>query len=127
MSIDFLPDVFSKVTQTTVVVPVGGLPNLAGPGTDHTVLPTRVEVSLRRDEGTPRGKRERAYVRVYGPRLLKSGSYGKETSTGGWECTRNQHYRGDQADRPDWLTSLLAEHLPEGWSPALVELPGGAR
>ncbi|WP_030248009.1 hypothetical protein [Streptomyces sp. NRRL S-455] len=123
MTIYFLPDEYARVTQTTVVVPVAR-PNtdaLTDPSNGHVVLPARVEITLRLDEGTPRGDRATAHVAVVGPRRLKSGAVGKPITTIGWERARNDGSRGYVA-RPDWLTELLAEHLPEGWDPALLEL-----
>lgn len=128
MSINFLPDRYSRVTQVTVAVPVA-VPSrdaLTDPSNGHVVLPEHVEFTLRRDEGTPRGDRTSAYVAVIGPRRLKSGAVGKPITTIGWEAARNEGPRGYVA-RPDWLTALLAENLPDGWDPALLELPKPTR
>ena len=123
MSIYFLPDEYSRVTQTTVVVPVT-VPSrdaLTDPSNGHVVLPARVEITLRVDESTPRGYRATAHVAVVGPRRLKSGAVGKPITVTGWEKARNEGPRGHVA-RPDWLTAVLAENLPDGWDPALLEL-----
>lgn len=124
MTIHFLPDVYTRATSTTVVVPVSGVADLMAPSGRRVVIPARVEISLTLIEGTPRGDREYAYVAVIGPRRLKSGAAGKPITTAGWESARNDGPRGYVA-RPDWLTALLAEYLPMGWSPALLDLPGG--
>jgi hypothetical protein len=123
MTINFLPDEYDLVTQTTVVVPVfrPSTDALTDPSNGHVVLPARVEITLRLDEGTPRGNRATAYVSVAGPRRLKSGAAGKPITTTGWDRARNEGPRGYVA-RPAWLTELLAEHLPDGWDPALLEL-----
>jgi hypothetical protein len=128
MTIDFLPDEYSRATQTTVVVPVvrPRTEALTDPSNGRVVFPARIEITLRLDEGTPRGDRASAYVAVVGPRRLKSGAVGKPITTIGWEKARNDGPRGHVA-RPDWLTELLAEHLPEGWDPALLELPKPVR
>ena len=123
MSIYFLPDEYSRVTQTTVVVPVT-VPSrdaLTDPSNGRVVLPARVEITLRLDEGTPRGDRATAYVAVVGPRRLKSGAVGKPLTVIGWEKARNEGPLG-YVSRPDWLTTVLTENLPDGWDPALLEL-----
>ncbi|MFD8226868.1 hypothetical protein ACFV16_22150 [Streptomyces massasporeus] len=123
MTIDFLPDEYSRVTQTTVVVPAvrPSSDALTDPSNGHVVLPARVEITLRLDVGTPRGDRATAYVAVTGPRRLKSGAVGKPITTIGWEKARNEGPRG-YVVRPDWLTTVLSENLPDGWDPALLEL-----
>ena len=122
MTIHFLPDEYSRVTQTTVVVPVSGWDPLTDPSNGYVVLPARVEITLRRDEGTSRGDRTSAHVAVVGPRRLKSGATGKPITVIGWERARNEGPRGYVA-RPDQLTAVLAENLPGGWDPTLLELP----
>ncbi|WP_086559954.1 hypothetical protein [Streptomyces africanus] len=126
MTIDFLPDEYSRVTQTTVVVPVSGWEPLTDPSNGYVVLPSRVEITLRLDVGTPRGDRTSAHVAVVGPRRLKSGAAGQPIIATGWEKARNKGPRGYVA-RPDQLTDLLAENLPDGWDPALLELPKPVR
>ncbi|MFF2184626.1 hypothetical protein [Streptomyces sp. NPDC058155] len=126
MSNILLPSTFDRVTKMTIVVPVGAVSDLPAPGREPTVIPARIEMWLTREEGTPRGIRESAYVSVVGPRRLKSGAPGKEISTGGWESARNEHWRGGHVDRPEWLTELIAANWPEGWPDSLVELSGGA-
>lgn len=128
MTINFLPDEYSRATQTTVVVPVTVLSRdaLTDPFNGRVVFPTRVEITLRRDEGTPRGDRETAYVAVVGPRRLKSGAVGKPITVTGWEKARNEGPRG-YVSRPDWLTAVLAENLPDGWDSELLELPKPTR
>jgi hypothetical protein len=71
------------------------------------------------------GTVEYASVHVYGPRRLKSGELGKPISSFRWQQARNEGYRG-YVPRPDWLSALIAQHLPAGWSPSLVELPESA-
>ncbi|MEU9436541.1 hypothetical protein [Streptomyces sp. NPDC048252] len=121
MSIDFLPETFSRITVLNRVVPVSGKPDLTDPSTGRTIIPAFVELHLRLDEGTPRGIRERAYVSVSGPRRLKSGDPGKQISCFGWEKARNQGAR-HVIDRPDWLTNVIFELTPEGWSLSLLDL-----
>ncbi len=125
MTIHFLPDVYSRATQTTVVVPVSDVPDLTDPSNFRVVIPTRVEITLTLFEGGPRGNKACACVHVIGPRRLKSGAAGKPIATVGWESARNEGPRGYVA-RPPWLTRLLPYNLPAGWSPSLLELPGGA-
>ncbi|MFH8805266.1 hypothetical protein ACH4F6_37950 [Streptomyces sp. NPDC017936] len=128
MTIDFLPDEYRRAVQTTVVIPVE-VPSrnaLTDPSNGRVVLPARVEIILTRFEGVPSGDRTRAYVAVIGPRRLKSGAVGKPIAVPGWETARNDGPRG-YVDRPAWLTDVLAENLPDGWDPALLELPKPTR
>ncbi|MFD5491532.1 hypothetical protein ACFWH4_00985 [Streptomyces sp. NPDC127091] len=122
MSIDFLPDEYSRATRTTVVVPVSGKDALTDPSNGRVMLPARVEITLMLFEGTPRGDRAFAYVALIGPRRLKSGVAGKPITSTGWQKTSNEGPRG-YAIRPAWLTNLLADYLPMGWDPALLDLP----
>ena len=124
MTINFLPDVFTRATRTTVVVPVADKADLTDPSNGWIVIPTRVEIDLTLSEGTPRGDRLHAYVAVIGPRRLKSGAAGKPITTLGWQRIRNDGPRGYVA-RPTWLTNLLDDYLPMGWDPALLDLPDG--
>jgi hypothetical protein len=126
VSIDFLPDAYTRATQTTVAVPVSNVPHLTDPSNSRIVIPARVEIVLKLIEGTSRGDRAFAYVAVIGPRRLKSGAVGKPITTIGWEKSRNDGPRGYVA-RPDWLTRLLADYLPMGWSPSLLDLPEATR
>ncbi|WP_329390061.1 hypothetical protein [Streptomyces sp. NBC_01716] len=125
MTIHFLPDVFTRASKVTVVVPVSGKDALTDPSNSRVVFPARVEITLQLTEGTERGDRTFAYVAVIGPRRLKSGVAGKPITTTGWESARNDGRRGHVA-RPDWLTQLLTEHLPMGWDQSLLDLRGGA-
>ncbi|MFJ7999048.1 hypothetical protein ACIQ7D_18135 [Streptomyces sp. NPDC096310] len=124
MSIDFLPEEFSRATKTTVVVPVSGKDALADPPSGRVVIPARVEISLTLFEGTSRGDRAYAYVSVTGPRRLKSGAIGKPITSFGWEKARNDGRCG-YAARPGRLTNLLDDYLPMGWDPALLDLTEG--
>jgi hypothetical protein len=112
MSDMILPRSFTKVTRSTVVVPA---PDEVGvlfdPTTGRTVVPARVEMSLRWDCGTDRGDRVFAYVAVVGPRRLKSGADGREIYATGWEDEVVEGRYGYRY-RPQWLTDLIAEHLP---------------
>lgn len=127
MSMYHLPNTYTRVTKTTVIVPVQDKPDLHEPRSWRkpeawlTVIPARVEVTLRMSEGTERGDQSHAFVSVIGPRRLKSGAEGKEICTTGWEKVRID---GGHAFilRPDWLTQLLAENLPWGWDPSLMNL-----
>lgn len=124
MTIHFLPDQYTRVTQTTVVFPVTAPEGtvLTDPSNGWVVVPQRVEITLTREEGAPSGDRERAYAAVIGPRRLKSGALSKEARIPGWERARNEGLRGFSM-RPDWLTALLADNLPAQWSRALLDLP----
>jgi hypothetical protein len=122
VSIDFLPDEYSQATNTTIVVPVYGRDDLTDPSNGRIVVPARVEISLTLIEDTARGDRTHAYVAVIGPRRLKSGAFGKPITTIGWEKGRNDGPRG-YVPRPNWLTLLLADRLPMGWDPKLLDLP----
>lgn len=124
MTIHFLPDQYTRATSADIAVPAErpSRDALTDPSDGHVVIPARVEIHLTRIEGTERGDRYHAYVAVIGPRRLKSGAVGKQITTVGWERSRNDGPRG-YVDRPDWLTALLAEHLPAGWNPALLDLP----
>jgi hypothetical protein len=122
MSINFLPDVYSRATKVTVVLPVSGVAALTDPSNGRVVVPARVEIDLTLFEGTEHGQRARAYVAVIGPRRLKSGALGKPITSIGWEKTRNEGSRGYVA-RPGWLTDLLSENLPDGWDTKLLDLP----
>jgi len=124
MSDLLLPSVFTRVTVVQRVVPVIGRPDLTDPITGRVVIPALVELHLRREEGVPGGLRERAYAGVTGPRRLKSRAAGQRITSGGWQQARGDGYR-PEAIRPDWLTDVLAKLLPDGWDPALIELPGG--
>jgi hypothetical protein len=119
-----LPESFTRVTAVQRVVPVTGRPDLTDPVTGRIVIPTMVDLYLRRDEGVPGGTREYAYVGVTGPRRLKSRAVGQRITSGGWQQARGDGYRPG-AIRPDWLTEVLADLLPDGWTPALLDLPGG--
>lgn len=123
VSIHFLPDVYTRATETTVVVPVSGHPDLTDPSNRRVVIPARVEISLTLIEGTARGDRLYAYVAVIGRRRLKAGNGGMSITSTGWEAARNEGFLSGYVDRPDWLTELLAEHLPVGWDPSLLDLP----
>lgn len=121
MSINFLPERFIRVTQTDVVVPVSGRPDLTDPSTGRVIIPAFVQLHLRRDVGTPRGDRETAMVSVSGPRRLKSGAAGKEITCFGWDRARNNGSRG-QVDRPEWLAAVVSGLMPQGWPLYLVEI-----
>ncbi|MFJ2719404.1 hypothetical protein [Streptomyces sp. NPDC087437] len=106
------------------VIPVTGRPDLTDPITGRIVIPALVELHLRRDEGTPKGTREYAYVSVTGPRRLKSRQPGKPITSTGWHRANGDDYR-HRAVRPDWLTEDVAGLLPGGWDPALLDLTDG--
>lgn len=122
MSIDFLPDVYSRATKVTIARPVSGAEALTDPSNGRVVIPARVEIVLTLVEGTERGQYAYAYVAVIGPRRLKSGALGKPITTIGWEEQRNEGPRGYVA-RPAWLTALLSDSLPAGWDRHLLDLP----
>jgi len=112
----------SETTEVTVVALVHDVPDLADPTSPSRVLiPERVILSLTR-EVRPESAAEWASVSVLGPRRLKSGKPGREISSFGWEG-RTQ-YGNLTVSRPDWLTSVIADRLPMGWSTDLVDLSG---
>lgn len=110
-------------TDVEFLFPASGASDLTDPVTGRTVIPRTVLIHLFRGV-TPDSDREWAQVAVYGPRRLKSGELGREISSFGWE-SQTQH-GNSLAERPDWLTELLADHLPEGWAPSLLGLKAGA-
>lgn len=114
-NINFLPDQYTRVTEQIIAVPVKGQQDITDPMTRRVLLPERVEISVRRDEGTERGDRVRTYVAVYGPRRLKSGEYGKGICSTGWENERNEGLHG-YVPRPQWLSDLVAVHTPRDTS-----------
>ncbi|MGW1436809.1 hypothetical protein ACWD7M_16360 [Streptomyces griseus] len=114
MTIDFLPDDYTKATQTTVVVPVSGRGLLTDPATRLVLTPASVEMTVKRVQG-PKPRTYR-YVGVRGLRRLKAGGDGKEISSYGWEAFRN-YGRFGYAQRPDWLTDLILEHMPSAMDP----------
>ena len=102
----------------------GASGDFTDPITRRTLSPASVRLELMRRETPDEGVREWAHVAVYGPRRLKSGELGREISSFGWEKAA---VRGSLLlrDRPEWLTAALAERLPEGWSPRLLDLSTG--
>lgn len=116
-----LPETFTKVTKSTVVVPA---PADAGvmfdPTTGRTVIPARVDMSITWLYGTDRGDRAYAYVTVTGPRRLKSGEDGQPITVHGWEDEVIEGSYGHRY-RPTWLDELIAAHLP-----AVLDLKAGA-
>ncbi|MFJ4932377.1 hypothetical protein ACIP8U_00700 [Streptomyces pseudovenezuelae] len=125
MTITFLPESYVRAVGLDIVVPVSNRPDLTDPSNRRIVIPARVEMHFRRDEGTPRGTREYVHVAVIGPRRLKSGEAGKPITSIGWESCRVEG-RWGYVDRPEWLTDLLADEFPESWNPSLVELGGAS-
>lgn len=110
MTIDFLPEQFDRATQTTIVIPVTGRPDLGDPSNGRVLIPAHVEIYVKQIEGGP-SARIFTSVGVTGPRRLKSGSPGKPITSFGWDRVRNDGRHG-YVDRPDWLTAVLAEHMP---------------
>jgi hypothetical protein len=112
MSDILLPRTFTKVTRSMVVVPapddVGGL---FDPTNGRTVIPAIIEMIMCWSYGTEYGDRCYAMVHVTGPRLLKSGDAGQRITSVGWE-DRVIEGRHGVAYRPQWLTDLIADHLP---------------
>jgi hypothetical protein len=107
-------------TEVEILFPASGGSDLRDPVTGRTVIPETVLIHLYRSE-TPDEEREWASVHVCGPRRLKDGTAGREISSFGWGSAV-QHGNPGNAQRPDWLTALLAEQLPEDWNPALLGL-----
>lgn len=108
-------------TTVQLVVPAAGGRDLYDPITRRTVIPETVELELVR-LSTPDSDREWAHVTVGGPRRLKSGGHGKPITSLGWEAAVIESYGGCTC-RPLWLADLLVEHMPDGWSRTLLDLP----
>ncbi|MET9923452.1 MULTISPECIES: hypothetical protein [Streptomyces] len=118
-------ETYETRTEITIVIPASGATDLTDPFTGRIVIPHRVELRLCHI-ATPDEDRRWAHVAVYGPRRLKSGQPGHEISTHGWHAANpSASYRPD-ADRPNWLTQLVIDHWPDGWSLVLVELSAAA-
>lgn len=120
---------YERTTTTEVTFPATRGTDLTDPLTHRTQAPEWVRLELHRADSPDEGVREWAHVAVYGPRRLKSGELGQEISSFNWQ---HAYVHGAQPGtgetRPGWLTAALVEQLPEGWSPALLELPkGGGR
>lgn len=120
MSAEFI----EEKTTVEIMVAVEGQEDLHDPITRRTVVPAQVRLEMHR-RIKPGFTNEWASVQVYGPRRLKSGELGKTISSFNWEQARNGGYRV-AVYRPEWLTSLLAELLPEGWCSSSLELPEAA-
>lgn len=117
---DIPSEYYERRTVLAVVAPAPGARDLHDPITGCIVVPRVVELELTRVE-TPDSDREYAHVSVHGPRRLKSGQEGKGIDSLGWEAASQTGPHG-YVFRPDWLTGLLAEHLPEGWHRSLLNL-----
>lgn len=111
-------------TEVGVSFPASGASDLADCWNGRTVIPETIRISLIRVQ-TPDETREWAYVAVSGPRRLKSGAQGAEIESNGWEDAFPPAKGHTVATRPDWLTREIADHLPEGWGPALLGLKSG--
>jgi hypothetical protein len=111
-----LPALFSRITTINLVVPVVDQPDITDRTTRRVVIPAVVELHLHRQEGTDEGTRQWGFVSVTGARRLKSGAVGDQISTVGWSKAHG---------RPDWLTDVITTLLPDGWDPALLDLPAG--
>ncbi|MEE4545547.1 hypothetical protein V2S66_26715 [Streptomyces sp. V4-01] len=112
-------------TEVSVIFPASGASDLTDPWNGRTVIPETVRIILISTE-TPDETREWAYVDVTGPRRLRSGDRGQPITSNGWETAFPSAKGHTFVSRPDWLTELLAEHLPEDWNRALLGLKGGA-
>ncbi|MEU2143579.1 hypothetical protein ABZ741_04610 [Streptomyces globisporus] len=118
-------ETYETRTEITIVFPASGATDLTDPFTGRIVIPHRVELGLHHIV-TPDEDRQWAHVTVRGPRRLKSGGPGHEISTHGWHAANQREGYREAAYRPDWLTQLVIDHWPDGWSPALVELTATA-
>ncbi|MFH8483035.1 hypothetical protein [Streptomyces sp. NPDC018055] len=114
MTIPFLPEEYTRATRTTVVVPVSGKGLLTDPATRRVLTPASVEMTVTRVQG-PKPRTYRT-VGVSGLRRLKAGSDGREITSYGWEAFRN-YGRFGYAQRPDWLTDRIFEHMPSAMEP----------
>ncbi|MFJ5090015.1 hypothetical protein [Streptomyces sp. NPDC088674] len=106
------------ILSLAVTVEVSDVPDLFDPITRRTLAPSQVRIDLRRADD-----RNRAHVTVLGPRRLKSGELGQPITSIGWERTAIESLFSQPTERPTWLTNLLAEYLPGGWSTTLVGIP----
>ena len=117
---------YERRTVNEIAFPAARGADLTDPITRRTLSPEWVRLELNRKETPDEGVCEWAHVAVYGPRRLKSGELGREISSFGWESAYvYSSTPGMGETRPEWLTTALAELLPEGWSPALLKLPKG--
>ena len=118
----YLPDKSIKATRSTVIVhaPVDA-DGLFEPTTGRTVIPETVEMTIGWDYGTDNSTRVYASVWVRGQRLLKSGDLSRRITVSGWEVPVVEGRHGVQY-RPQWLTDLIAAHLP-----AVLDLEGDTR
>lgn len=113
-----------RKASTEIMFPAVGASDLTDPITKRTLSPRSICLELFRKETPDEGERQWAHVAVYGPRRLKSGELGQEISSFHWEHAQLRSSLSDLGEsRPAWLTAQLAEQLPDGWDPALLELP----
>lgn len=130
LSVNLVQDAASSVEylyreeRFEVMFPAAGASDLTDPITRRTLSPASVRLEMVRRETPDEGVREWAHVAVHGPRRLVSGELGREISSFGWQAAS---VRGSVLlrPRPEWLTALLVEHRPDGWSASLLDLPAG--
>lgn len=109
----------TQITHEVTVPAPEGTPDLYDPITRRTVIPSTVLVTLMRTTSGASGVREAGYVTVHGKGRLRSGGVSSRTITSaGWEQARNT-----ELERPEWLTTLLVDALPDGWDGGLLDLP----
>lgn len=117
---------YYRENRHEVVFPAtGATDDLTDPVTGRTLSPVWVRLELVHKETPDEGERRWAHVSVHGPRRLKSGQLGREISSFGWGSALHPGDPHGLCERPEWLTGLLAEHLPDEWHPSLLELPTG--
>jgi hypothetical protein len=99
-------------TETRVItLTVSDMPDLPSWDGKLHIIPATVEITYRwehpdhRDDWYQPGQ---VRITVTGPRRLKSGGAGQQ-------ITSVFHEHGGRP-RPDWLTELVNQHMPEGWN-----------
>ncbi|MFD7101904.1 hypothetical protein [Streptomyces celluloflavus] len=98
--------------ERAVTIAVTGIPDITTYSGSHSVVPATVTITYRwqhpehRDSWYEPGA---TTIKVTGPRRLKSGGAGHGLESVSFYGGRTGR------DRPQWLTALVAQHLPEGW------------
>ena len=116
-----------RISDELTVAAPDGVADLYDPVTRRTVSPETVTLRLTRFVW-PSQTSEVASVIVAGSRRLKSGRKGQPIDSSGWDQAVNRPwYSGAPVERPEWLTQLLADHLPPEWDAGLFAVNRPAR
>ncbi|WP_411140275.1 hypothetical protein [Streptomyces sp. x-80] len=107
------PAAIRLTEERAITIAIAGAPDIATYSRSHSIVPATVTITYRwqhadhRDSWYEPGA---TTIKVTGPRRLnlKSGGVGL-----GLEPVSFYGGRTDR-DRPQWLTALVAQHLPEG-------------